>query len=86
MMRYETMKSSLLPAALLINDFVKGIGPYTYEQYLIEIVNTTPYFCSAPRGKPISTRRRKIMGNGIASLPGMPWTSSWLPVNRTCGL
>lgn len=51
MMRYETMKSSLLPAALLINDFVKGIGPYTYEQYLIEIVNATPYFLRRSQGQ-----------------------------------
>ena len=51
MMRYETMKSSLLPAALLINDFVKGIGPYTYEQYLIEIVNATPYFLQRSQGQ-----------------------------------
>ena len=51
MMQYETMKSSLLPAAILVNNFVKGIGPYTYEQYLIEIVNATPYFLRRSQGQ-----------------------------------
>ena len=43
-MKYETMESEILPAPVLINNFVKGIEPYTYEEYLIEIINTTPYF------------------------------------------
>ena len=51
MMQYETMKNSLLPAAILINDFVKGIGPYRYEQYLIEVINATPYFLQRSQGE-----------------------------------
>lgn len=50
-MQYETMRSSLLPATVLIDNFIKGIAPYTYEQYLIEIVNATPYFLQLSKGK-----------------------------------
>ena len=49
-MQYETMKSRILSAPILINNFVKGIGPYTYEQYLIEVVNSTPYFLQKSKG------------------------------------
>lgn len=43
-MKYETMKSRILPAPVLINNFVQGIEPYTYEAYLVEVVNATSYF------------------------------------------
>lgn len=50
-MRYETMKSDILPAAVLINNFVHGISPYTYEEYLIEIVNEIPHFLEKTKEK-----------------------------------
>lgn len=43
-MKYETMKSRILPAPVLINNFIQGIEPYTYEAYLVEVVNATSYF------------------------------------------
>ena len=49
-MQYETMKSRILPAPMLISNFVKGIKPYTYEEYLIQIVNSSPYFLQKSNG------------------------------------
>lgn len=49
-MQYETMKSRILPAPFLISNFVKGIKPYTYEEYLIQIVNSSPYFLQKSNG------------------------------------
>lgn len=43
-MKCETLKIHILPATALINNFVQGIEPYTYEAYLVEVVNATSYF------------------------------------------
>ena len=75
-MQYETMKSRILSAPILINNFVKGIGPYTYEQYLIEVVNSTPYFLQNRKVLFILTQKRKIIASGIAFPLNMQWTLS----------
>ena len=75
-MQYETMKSRILSAPILINNFVKGIGPYTYEQYLIEVVNSTPYFLQKSKGALYTPQKRKIIASGIAFPLNMQWTLS----------
>lgn len=49
-MPYEAINSEILPASVLINNFVKGIGPYTYDEYLTEIINECPYFLVKSNG------------------------------------
>ena len=42
--------SDVCSSDLLISNFVKGIKPYTYEEYLIQIVNSSPYFLQKSNG------------------------------------
>ena len=51
-MKYETMKGRILPAPVLINNFVQGIEAYTYEAYLVEVVNATSYFLEKSNHEP----------------------------------
>ena len=49
-MRYENMKIELLPAGVTVDNFIKGIGPYRYSDYLLEIINATPFFRKKSEG------------------------------------
>lgn len=40
----SSIKSSLLPAIFIVKDFVKGSINYDYEEYLIELINSSIYF------------------------------------------
>ena len=43
-MQYENMKIGILPAGMIIDNFIHGIEPYRYSDYLLEIINATPFF------------------------------------------
>ena len=49
--RYENMKIGSLPASMIIDNFIHGIEPYRYSDYLLEIVNATPFFLERSRGE-----------------------------------
>lgn len=50
-MRYENMKIELLPAGVTVDNFIKGIDPYRYSDYLLEIINATPFFRKKSEGE-----------------------------------
>ena len=43
-MTYENMKIQFLPAGVVCDSFIKGIGSYSYEEYLVEYVNQSEFF------------------------------------------
>lgn len=49
--QYENMKISILPTGIIVDHFIRGIGPYRYSDYLLEIVNATPYFLEKSKGE-----------------------------------
>ena len=51
MMRYEDMKIDILPAGMIVDNFIRGIAPYRYSDYLLEIVNKTPFFLEKSKGE-----------------------------------
>lgn len=46
----NTLKATLLPAPLIIKNFVKGEKHCNYEEYLLEFVNKSSYFLSKSQG------------------------------------
>ncbi len=50
-MQYENMKIGILPAGMIIDNFIHGIEPYRYSDYLLEIINATPFFLERSRGE-----------------------------------
>lgn len=50
-MTYENMKIQFLPAGVVFNNFIKGIGSYSYEDYLVEFVNKSDYFLAKSGGE-----------------------------------
>lgn len=51
-MKYEDMKICILPAGAIIDNFIRGIGTYHYSDYLMEIINVTPFFLEKSNGEP----------------------------------
>lgn len=50
-MQYDNMKIDILPAGMIIDRFIQGISPYRYSDYLIEIVNSIPFFLEKSKGE-----------------------------------
>lgn len=50
-MQYENMKIKALPAGTVVDNFIQGIGSYHYSDYLLEIVNETPFFLGKSKGE-----------------------------------
>jgi hypothetical protein len=50
-MQYEDMKIDILPSGMIVDHFIQGIGPYRYSDYLLEIVNETPFFLDKSKGE-----------------------------------
>lgn len=50
-MRYANMKIELLPAGVTVDNFIKGIDPYRYSDYLLELINATPFFRKKSEGE-----------------------------------
>lgn len=50
-MTYQNMRIQHLPAAVIIDNFIRGIGKYSYEDYLREIVNSSKFFLNKSNGK-----------------------------------
>ena len=38
-----SLKLRSLPATITIDNFVEGIGPYSYELYLLELINSSQW-------------------------------------------
>lgn len=51
-MTYENMKIQFLPAGVVCDSFIKGIGSYKYEDYLVEFINSSDFFCDKSGGEP----------------------------------
>ena len=50
-MTYQNMRIQHLPAAVTIDNFIQGIGKYSYEDYLREIVNSSNFFLNKSEGE-----------------------------------
>lgn len=61
-MTYESMKAQFLPASLVCNNFVEGIEPYSYEDYLLEFVNESELFRSKSGGEAYSHPQGEAKG------------------------
>ena len=46
----QTMKAALLPATLIIKNFVSGEKHCNYEEYLLEFINKSPFFLEKSKG------------------------------------
>lgn len=50
-MTYQNMRIQHLPAAVIIDNFIRGIGKYSYEDYLREIINSSNFFLNKSDGE-----------------------------------
>ena len=74
--RYENMKIGSLPASMIIDNFIHGIEPYRYSDYLLEIVNATPFFLERSRGEVYVSLPARPMGNVTVFLRIINWISN----------
>lgn len=51
-MEYQNMKLQSLPAGLVIDNFIKGIDSYSYEDYLGEFVNASSFYRAKSNQQP----------------------------------
>lgn len=66
---YENLCIQKLGAGLTISNFIKGIGPYTYENYLLKFVNHSPFFSVNPTETSITILKRKHLAKMTVSQP-----------------
>ena len=50
-MTYNDMKVRCLPVTAIVDNFVRGIGKYSYEDFLREIVNSSNFFLEKSEGE-----------------------------------
>ena len=50
-MTYENMMVQALHAGLVCDSFIKGIEPYRYEDYLVELINKSEFFLAKSGGE-----------------------------------
>lgn len=50
-MIYNNMKIQCLPVTAIVDNFVRGIGKYSYEDFLREIVNSSNFFLEKSEGE-----------------------------------
>ena len=48
---YENLRIQKLQAPITISNYVNGIDPYSYEDYLLDFMNQSPYFRTKSKGK-----------------------------------
>lgn len=51
-MEYQNMKLQSLQAGLVIDNFIKGIDSYSYEDYLRDFVNASPFYRAKSNQQP----------------------------------